>query len=274
MTVSVVIPTRNRPAALARCLAAVGAQDPRPAEVVVVDDGSRDRPAVAKAVAGMPGARLLRLPGRGPAAARNVGARAAVGKIVCFADDDCEPEPGWLGLVSEAAAEHGAAAGQTQAPDGAGPTVVASQAITNHLLEASLDRDGVLGFAPTSNLAVARPLLTRFPFDERFPDAAGEDRDWSARVAAAGSPPRYEPRAVVVHHQSLGTAAFLRQQFRYGRGAARFRRAHPARAPERPGFYGALVRHGFAHGTRAGALVLAAQAAVAAGVVTEAVRRR
>jgi glycosyltransferase involved in cell wall biosynthesis len=274
MTVSVVVPTRDRPQALVRCLEALGAQDVEPAEVVVVDDGSHDRAAVEDALAATPGARLLRLPGRGPAAARNVGARAATGEVVCFTDDDCEPEPDWLRLLSAAAAEHGAAAGRTEAPGGAGPAVLASQAITNHLLEASVDGGAEAGFAPTCNLAVSRSVLMGLPFDERFPDAAGEDRDWSARAVAAGAAPRYESRAVVVHRQELSARDFVRQQYRYGRGAVRFRRAHPGRGLERAGFYGALVRRGFAEGPAAGALVLAAQAATAAGIGTEWVAAR
>jgi glycosyltransferase involved in cell wall biosynthesis len=274
--VSVVVPTRDRPQALARCLAALAAQDTESAEVVVVDDGSHDRAEVERAASEGPEVRLVRLPGRGPAAARNIGARAAAGDVVCFTDDDCEPQPDWLRLLATAAAEHGAATGRTVAPTGAAPVVRASQAITNHLLEASVDGGGETGFAPTCNLAVARSVLMGLPFDERFPDAAGEDRDWTARAVAASAAPRYEPRAVVVHRQQLSGRDFVRQQYRYGRGAARFRRAHPGRGLERAGFYGALVRRGFSQGPAAGALVLAAQAATAAGVGTEwvAARRR
>src|SRR5918996_2481956 len=192
--VSVVVPTRDRPQALARCLAALAAQDTESAEVVVVDDGSHDRAEVERAASEGPEGRLVRLPGRGPAAARNIGARAAAGDVVCFTDDDCEPQPDWLRLLATAAAEHGAATGRTVAPTGAAPVVRASQAITNHLLEASVDGGGETGFAPTCNLAVARSVLMGLPFDERFPDAAGEDRDWTARAVAASAAPRHQPR--------------------------------------------------------------------------------
>src|SRR5690606_30934416 len=33
---------------------------------------------------------------KGPAAARNLGWRAALGKIIAFTDDDCLPEKDWL----------------------------------------------------------------------------------------------------------------------------------------------------------------------------------
>ncbi len=61
------------------------------AEIVVADDGSRDRTAE---IAARMGARVLRLPHRGPAAARNAAARAASGEVLIFLDGDmaCEPE--------------------------------------------------------------------------------------------------------------------------------------------------------------------------------------
>ncbi len=238
---------------------------------MVVDDGSRDRGAVEAAVAEHPGALLVRTPGRGPATARNLGIHAASGEIVCLADDDCEPAAGWVRtLVTAVGTAPGQmAAGRTVAPAGAGAAVTASQAITNHLVLKSL-RGRTLGFAPTCNLGGARDLFTSLPFDPSYPDAAGEDRDWWARALAAGIEARYEPAAVVVHHQNLGVRGFLRQQLRYGRGAARFRRGRGGeRGYEGPGFYTGLVKAGFREGAAAGALVTAAQVTAAAGVAVE-----
>jgi glycosyltransferase involved in cell wall biosynthesis len=268
--ISIVIPTRDRPEALRRCLGAIASDD---LEIVVVDDGSRDRGAVAAAVQEA-GGRLVRTPGAGPAAARNVGARAAGGEVICFTDDDCEPAAGWVTALAGPAAAHGAAAGRTIAPRGARAAVVASQAIVEHLTLSSLDpASGRLGFAPTCNLAVARDALGRLPFDESFPLAAGEDRDWSDRAAAAGLGPVYAPDAVVVHRQALTPSGFLRQQVAYGRGAARYRAAGAGRRLGKPGFYGGLVRRGFDDGAEVGGLVVAAQFATAAGVAVERLSR-
>lgn len=265
MQISVVIPTRDRPAALRRCLAAIGGGH----ELVVVDDGSRDREAVDAAATPL-GARVVRTAGVGPAAARNVGARAAGGDVVCFIDDDCEAEAGWAAGLATIASDQGSAAGRTIAPPRAPAAVLASQTIVELLTLSSLDRaSGRLGFAPTCNLAVTREALSLLPFDESFPLAAGEDRDWSARAADAGHAPIYAPDAVVVHRQELTPRAFIRQQFAYGRGAARYRAVAPGRKLARPGFYGALVRRGFAGGAAAGALVVAAQFATVAGVAAE-----
>ena len=271
MPVSVVVPTRDRPASLARCLAALSDQRADGLDIVVVDDGSGDRAALEAALRALPAARCRRGAGGGPAAARNLGAEAAEGEIICFTDDDCEPAPGWAASLAAAASSSGIAAGRTVAPADAGPAVLASQLIIDQLLNASLDATSRTRFAPTCNLAVTREVLSRLRFDERFPDAAGEDREWSARAVALGIRPRYEAAAVAVHRQLLGAAGFLRQQFRYGRGAARFRRFGPAgsRGLAPPGFYAGLIRAGFARGPIVGALVIAAQVATAVGIVAE-----
>jgi glycosyltransferase involved in cell wall biosynthesis len=49
---SVVVPTRDRPTALERCLAALARQTAPSLEVVVVDDAAGDPEAVGAAVAG------------------------------------------------------------------------------------------------------------------------------------------------------------------------------------------------------------------------------
>src|SRR3954465_2170240 len=80
---SVVIPAYNAAGVLPACLAALREQT-YPAdglEIIVVDDGSEDATPIIAAAAG---ARVLRQPNRGPAAARNQGAAAATGDIVLF----------------------------------------------------------------------------------------------------------------------------------------------------------------------------------------------
>jgi glycosyltransferase involved in cell wall biosynthesis len=270
MDVSVVVPTRDRPAALLRCLAALAAQDGG-LEIVVVDDASRDRAALAEAIhASGAQVRVVRGPGRGPATARNLGWRAAQCAVLCFTDDDCIAEPGWAARLAEAAAASLLAAGRTVPESAAPAAVVASQAITEHLQLSSLDPStGRLRFAPSSNLAATRDALADLPFDESFPTAAGEDRDFAARAWAAGHGALYVPEAVVVHRPELDARAFIRQQYRYGRGAVRFRASGPERGLPAPRWYGELVRRGFADGVKVGALVVAAQAAVASGALAE-----
>lgn len=260
------IPSRDRPDALKRCLAALD----EGCEAIVVDDGSGDAAAVA-AVAKAQGARLVRLEGRGPAAARNAGAAAARGEVVCFTDDDCEPRPGWADALAGPilGGRAAVAAGTTVVAPEAGAADRAWQAIADGLQDAAAASSPSPGFAPTCNLACAASLLAELPFDESFPSAAGEDRDWSERAAARGETPLRVPAAVVVHRPGLSATRFLRQQFGYGRGGARYRAGGDGRRLGPPSFYAALLRRGFAAGPAAGALVCAAQLAGAAGALAE-----
>jgi len=279
--VSVVVPTRDRPEALERCLRALSVQTV-PTEVIVVDDGSAARATVER-IAAQARATLLRTPSRGPAAARNAGARAAIRgggangpqpRVVCFLDDDCEPEPGWAAALEEAALAGGVAAGRTLNALPRKPVAAASQAIANHLMESSLDpASGRVAFAPSCNLAIAAEHLPRLRFDESFPLAAGEDREWSARAVERGLAPVAVPEAVVRHHQRPDLRSFARQQLGYGRGALRFRMARDGAGEGRPGvlrFYAGLVAAGFRQGPGAGLLVLAAQGLTAGGMGVEA----
>lgn len=267
---SVVVPTRDRPGSLAACLGAIAAQDAPSFEIVVVDDASVDGEAVAQVVgAATPLARVLRGEGRGPAAARNLGAEHARGAILCFTDDDCRPVRGWLTAVQRRMATgEQVVVGPTVNGRDDDPCASASQTITNHLVESSLDSArGIVSFAPTSNLAARASLLARFRFDEGYPLAAGEDREWCRRVTGAGVAIAYEPDAVVRHHPDLNLRAFWRQQVRYGRGAHRFHDERDAGPQlQAPAFYTGLLRKGFEQGVRVGSLVALAQAATAVGM--------
>ena len=97
---TVVIPTRDRPCELDRCLKAVTSLDYPRFDVLVVDNAPSDgrtREAVARW-----GARYVVEPRLGVNRAYNCGARASEAEIVAYLDDDAVPEPGWLSeLVAE-----------------------------------------------------------------------------------------------------------------------------------------------------------------------------
>ena len=72
-------------------------------EVIVVDDGS-SIPVLpdASRYSGRLNLRVVRQENAGPAAARNHGAEAALGRFLAFTDDDCVPGPGWLDELAAA----------------------------------------------------------------------------------------------------------------------------------------------------------------------------
>jgi glycosyltransferase involved in cell wall biosynthesis len=275
-TISIVVPTRDRPASLARSLQALARQDDvGGCEVIVVDDGSQRPEQISALVAAVPGARLLRGPGRGPAAARNLGARAARGKWICFTDDDCEPERGWAAaLVARLAAGAPAVGGVTVPVPEAGPLARASERMSAYVTEFSF-RDSGPPFAPSNNLACRADVIEALPFDERYSSAGGEDRDWCARLAASGRELVREPQAVVAHRQEPSLKSFLSRHARFGRAAHRFAADHGRGSlPSPAGLYSGILRDGFGAGLGVGILVCLAQAATAGGYAAEAVRAR
>lgn len=87
---SLVIPVYNVAPYLPRCLESLARLDPRPDEIVVVDDGSTDEcPRIlADSASSLPQMRVIRQENGGLSAARNTGLEAARGKYLAFVDSD------------------------------------------------------------------------------------------------------------------------------------------------------------------------------------------
>jgi cellulose synthase/poly-beta-1,6-N-acetylglucosamine synthase-like glycosyltransferase len=214
--VSVVVATRDRSARLESLLAALTRQTlPAAAfELVVVDDASAD--GTAGVLARVAAASELRIrvmagQGRGPAAARNIGWRAALAPLVAFTDDDCEPTPAWLAELLAAAKAN--AGGIVQGPTAPLPR-------ERYLLRRGPARtksiDSLGPWFQTCNILYPRAVLERVGgFDERFQRPFGEDADLAWRAIGSGAPPAFAP-AAIVHHavEPLSAAAYLRSALR------------------------------------------------------------
>ena len=246
MLFSVIIPTRNRPEMLDRCLEALDRQAYArdEFEVIVVDDGGTV--ALDEIVGRHAGVRLLRQENRGPAVARNAGIAVARGEVIVLTDDDCRAEPEWLAALALAVAESPGAGlgGDVKPAPENGICGDASQLLISYLYNYT---DSMMPFFCTNNVAFPRRLLLEIGgFDETFPLAAAEDRDicgrWQARY-----PLRHIAGAAVLHHQDLDFRGFLRQHFRYGRGAFQFherrkRRGETGVQVAPPRFYSKMLR--------------------------------
>ena len=106
-SISIIVPAHNEEALLGGTLRALGraaANLGEDCEIVVVDDGSTDRTAE---IAATLGARVVRVDVRHIAAARNAGARAAIGDVFVFVDADTlvPPADGLTATATHSAAE-------------------------------------------------------------------------------------------------------------------------------------------------------------------------
>jgi len=108
--VSVVVATRDRPASLAACLAALLALDYPAYEIIVVDNAPADEATaeyVRRAHGHRAAVRYVREARPGSSWARNRGLAEARGALVAFTDDDVAVDAHWLTALAEgfAAAE-------------------------------------------------------------------------------------------------------------------------------------------------------------------------
>src|SRR5688500_9477800 len=112
--ISVIIPTRNRPADLGRCLSALaeceqdlarGTSGARLHDVIIVDDASSVAGSTAAAGrSDLPVSLLVNERQMGAGASRRRAAQVAEGDVLAFLDDDALPRGDWLSVV--AAIEH------------------------------------------------------------------------------------------------------------------------------------------------------------------------
>jgi mycofactocin system glycosyltransferase len=228
--VTVVIPVRDRPLGLDRCLAALGTGYP----VIVVDDGSED-PAATAGVCRRHGARLVRRPAPGgPGPARNDGLALVTTPLVAFLDSDCVAGPGWIGKLAAHFADPmvGAVAPRVRPATGnsaAGRYLAARAPLDLGPQEARAAPLTRLSYVPTAALLVRVGTVPAGGFDPGL--RYGEDVDLIWRMIGAGWRVRYDPGAEVSHAEPEAWPAVLARRFRYGSSAAPLARRHPGRVP-------------------------------------------
>jgi len=201
---SVVIPAFNAERTLGAVLAQLREQEPRPAEIIVVDDGSTDATA---AIAEAAGARVIRSDGSGYAGgARNRGWDAAGAEVVVFLDSDAIPGPGWAAGLARALEEFPGAI------VGCGRTFIARSRwgwVTHLQFETPyLPQGGPRRVAFASSYCMALPRETPLRFDASY---GGEDGVLCADACAAGIPIVFDPRFYAIHDDDRETFTRLRR---------------------------------------------------------------
>jgi GT2 family glycosyltransferase len=232
-SLSIVIPSRNRPDLLRLCLASVFRHAPPGTEVVVVDDAS-PAGAVTWAASAFEGVRILRLPRRGGfCCCANAGVRAARYPVVELLNDDTEVTAGWaeaalayfadprVAAVAPLVLRGPARQGVPQI-DSAGDRyfvggVAGKRGHGRPLGPAYLQGGPVFGASASSAFYRRDTLLTAGAFPEEF-GAYFEDVDLSFRLHWMRYQVVYEPRSRVWHRVSAShgrpTRRLLEQQSR------------------------------------------------------------
>lgn len=236
VTASIIVPSFNRPRVLQACLDALLKLDDDAYEIIVVDDGST-APLSEACRDYADRVRFIRKENGGPASARNVGVRETRADFLVFTDDDCQPEPGWLQAM-RACAEgqpHVLAGGRVVNLLTDNTFSSASQSLCDFLYDYFGAASGNMPFFTSNNMACSRRVFEQIGgFDETFPLAAAEDREFGLRWRAAGGALVYAPEAVVGHAHRLDLRGFMRQHANYGRGARRLHAVLGERGDPRP----------------------------------------
>jgi mycofactocin system glycosyltransferase len=233
-TISIVIPVKDRAGELRRCLDSIHALNypKQQLQLIVVDDGSCDDSA---AVAKCCGAMVIPSggSGRGPAAARNVGARAASGEMLAFIDSDCTASSDWLAELLPVFVDPQTAAVGGLVDGMCLDTVVDRYESTMSSLSlGKREQSGNSGddtfYLPSCNLLVRR---SAFMAVGCFKDEmhVGEDVDLTWRLRDNGWTIRYLPVGRVFHAHRSTVRSFMPRRFDYGTSEGLLQRLHPHR---------------------------------------------
>ena len=264
MRVSLIIATKDRTEPLAAALESAATALPSDGEVIVVD-GDRTRSAesvVAELRRRHPEVSVLYLSSKpGLTLQRNVGIDAASGDVLVFVDDDCTFEPGLFEALTAAYRDPTVvgATGRVVEPSrgrmgtdvhsrlrwllvgGGRQGRMSSFGFRRPIVDLAHARD--VEYMPGALMSARRQLAAEVRFDEQLTDyCLGEDDDFSFRLSRRGRI-RYEPAALVHHHQ-LGVSQMDQRKLdrlRVVNRAYLFRKNFPQTLKARAGFAALLL---------------------------------
>jgi len=231
--VTTIVPVRDNPDGLERCLAALG-----DTPAIVVDDASGD--AVShRRIAQRHGATYIRRDQNGgPGAARMSGLAVVESELVAFVDSDLEVRSGWLSGLCGHFADPAVVAVAPRVRSRRSSGLLASYEREHSPLDlggspGQVGPGRIISYVPTAALVARTAAITAV--DGFDPDLRwGEDVDLIWRLADAGGVVRYEPTVEVVHDPRPDWWAWFNQRRRYGASDAALAKRHGSKvAPAR-----------------------------------------
>lgn len=213
--ISIVIPVHNGGEDFERCLSAIAASARAECEVLVVADGESDG---SWKKAEDFGARVLLLPEpRGPAVARNLGARQATGDILFFVDADVVVSPETVGqviAVFDREPDVAALFGSYDDTPAAGNFLSQYKNLFHHYVHQTSDENAVTFWSGCG--AIRRDVfLAMEGFDEDFRRPSIEDVELGYRLTKAGYRIRLIKDIQVKHLKRWGVRSLLRADILY-----------------------------------------------------------
>ncbi len=224
--VSVVVCAYNAADTLEDCLTSLERLTYPDYEIILVNDGSRDR--TSEIAHSHPRVRVIDTANGGLSAARNVGLAAATGEIVAYTDADVRTDRDWLTylvqpfLTSDVVGSGGPNVVPPDDPPVAQSIARAPGGPTHVLLD-----DRVAEHVPGCNMAFRRDALVAVGGFNAIYLRAGDDVDVCWRLQARGWKIGFAASALVWHHHRASIRAYWRQQVGYGEGETWLMAHHP-----------------------------------------------
>lgn len=222
--ISVIIPVKNNQAGIDRFLSVffdVIQEHEFPKEIIIVDNNSKIRIQIQEhiSIGWKVPIRILHCTTPGPAAARNMGVRNALGDWLLFCDSDCIPTPstifGYMKVKDKAIAYAGDVKGW---PRSRLSKFYDSENVLLPRTRVNSNGRTVPIYIVTANALVWKKALVESGyFDEYFDDAAGEDVEVTRRLWLFGNIELCK-ESMVLHDFSDGLIGFLKRFLRYGGG--------------------------------------------------------
>jgi glycosyltransferase involved in cell wall biosynthesis len=239
LKVSVVVATYNGSRTLTNCLESLKRLNYPDYEVIVIDDGSKDRtPEIAKQ---FPYARYIRQNNQGLSAARNAGIRAATGEVVAFTDDDCRADEDWLYYLMGdlLRSDFSGIGGHNFLPPEdscIAAAVVVSPGGPAHVMVTDREAEHI----PGCNMAFYKWALEQIGMFDPIFRKAGDDVDVCWRLEDANLKIGFSAAGFVWHYRRPTVKAYLKQQAGYGEAEALLMLKHP----EHYNSFGGGIWHG------------------------------
>jgi len=219
VNVSIVVPAYNAEGIISDCISSLLAQD-HPSQIIVVDDGSTD--GTAAKVEGSEGVMLIKQENKGPAAARNVGWKAATGDIIIFTDSDCIAPKDWVSRLTAELEEEDVVGGGIE-PESRGTLAEEFEQARRDRLYGRTRRH--VTALPSCNLAFKRKVLEDSGgFDEDYKRASAEDYELCSRIGLSGTKILYEPAISIIHKHSTTVSGIFHRAYLHGTEIMRYRR--------------------------------------------------
>lgn len=222
MSLSVIIPTKNRAKLLSLCLSSLANQTVSPEEIIIIDNNSTDqtRLVIKKMSQFLPIIKLFSSIKNYPKL-YNLGIKRANGSIIACLDDDCWVEQDWVEQIITAHQTHQSAAIQGMIKSYPSNNIyveIMSQHYQSWIKNFTLP-DNSLSVLDSKNVSFPKKIIMNNLFDESLKNGS-HDIELGARLSTKKIKIHYETQVVAYHKERTTFIQFFNQHWRIAKSEA------------------------------------------------------